>query len=175
MFELFKIGRHNKKASLSLSIEAIVIFVIAFVVLSLSLTLTRIIYKAAQSKIPGAVALTELESEPTAQNPITIPDTIEIKVNSKKTLNVGYYNKYPSTNSGVILDIAICIDSDKTDVGDKKPTVASIAQDVIASTSKGYKVVLTENGLTSGTYICRITATGDQLPENKDFFLEVTS
>lgn len=172
----------NKKGSLALSINAIVVVVIAFVVLGLALTLTRTIFKEAGAKIPEAIAVTALEAEPTGENPITVPETIEIKRSKTKSLSIGYYNGDPDTHIATTLDVLDCVSSDPTVTveTDTMPTITAISQDVGPSESKGYKVILTENGLFGGKlYVCTIAAIAsdctDTICEEKQFFLYVTT
>ena len=150
----------SRKASISLSINAIVVIVIAFVVLGLALTLTRAIFKGAMGKIPEALDLTQLEAQPSAENPITIPDTVTIKSGGTLTLSVGYYNKWPNT-ADAKLGIVNCLKGADTP---KRLTVLSPVQSVKGSDAKGYKIILeakdqlTTDALIAGTYICRVIA-----------------
>jgi len=170
-----------RKGALSLSVTAIVIIVIAFVVLGLGLTLTKTIFKGAMKKIPEAIALTELEAEPTAERPIVFPDTIDIKRNKMETLKVGVYNRRTATLKNAILNITECIDSNGNPVS-AIPTLTAIAQEIDPGEAKAYKAIIQENGLPPGRYICKLVVnailggeTGAQEIESKQFFLQVTS
>ena len=172
----------HKKGSLSLSITAIVVIVIAFVVLGLGLSLTKTIFKGAEAKLPEAFAVTQLDAEPTPDNPITMPDKVELGVNKVKELKVGYYNSDANTHDGVSLSISSCeasSDAARDSINiDTLPTITSIQQNVDPSSSVAYKVILSENKLLGGSnYICTIDAV-DQAGvtwESKQFFLYVTS
>lgn len=177
----------NKRGSLELSITAIVVIVIAFVVLGLGLTLTKTIFKGGIERIPGALDLTQLEAEPTSQNPITISDRIEIGRGKTKAEKIGYYNTRSDNHLNAILKISECtgttpeanqVLTDST----KLPSITSVAQNVGPSQAAAYKIILTENGLLGGNdYICTITACPkessdpNQCWEQKQFFLYVTS
>ncbi|MBW2979672.1 hypothetical protein KY307_03425 [Candidatus Woesearchaeota archaeon] len=170
-----------RKGALSLSVTAIVIIVIAFVVLGLGLTLTKTIFKGAMKKIPEAIALTELEAEPTAEKPIVFPDTIDIKRNKMETLKVGVYNRRTATLTNATLNITECIDSNGNQVSDI-PTLTAIAQEISPGEAKAYKAIIKENGLKPGRYICKLVVnavlgegTEAQEIESKQFFLQVTS
>ncbi|HLC91360.1 MAG TPA: hypothetical protein VJI15_06355 [Candidatus Nanoarchaeia archaeon] len=172
----------NKKGSLSLSINAIVVIVIAFVVLGLGLTLTRTIFKQAEGKLPEAFAVTQLEAEPTSENPITLSQTVDIGREDVITKTIGYYNRKENTAVGAIFTITSCLDPKTGSRVDSTlvPSVASEPQNVDPSGSAGYSIVLTENGLTAGQYICTMAvcsttacAGADQPYENKQFFLRV--
>ncbi|MEK6901819.1 MAG: hypothetical protein AABX37_05725 [Nanoarchaeota archaeon] len=171
----------NKKGDLSLSITAIVVIVIAFVVLGLGLSLTRTIFKGAQDKLPEAFAVTNLESEPTAENPITIPQTVEIDRGKSKTMQIGFYNKNQDRVLNAKFKLTECLDKAGVEVlVDKLPSISSTSQDVPASSAAGYSIILNENSLTAETYICTIAVCNDgdcSTPEStyqKDqFFLRV--
>src|SRR3990167_5324776 len=102
----------KKKGSLELSITAIVVIVIAFVVLGLGLSLTRTIFKGAEQKLPEAFAVTQLEAEPTSENPITVQQTVEIDRGKQKTLNIGFYNSKNGKVDNAQFNINNCIDSE---------------------------------------------------------------
>tara|TARA_Y100000310_G_scaffold321278_1_gene378686 strand:+ start:544 stop:1098 length:555 start_codon:yes stop_codon:yes gene_type:complete len=180
----------SKKGALSLSITAIVVMVIAFVVLGLGLSLTRTIFKGAEEKLPEAFAVTKLEAQPTASNPITITGTVTIGRKKSKTMDVGFYNKGSNTAFGAKFAIQSCMDTSDSEVKKNLPSMSSISAKVGASESKGYSLILNENGLAAGTYICTIgvkcnskaaTAQGGQCPsgttyyETQQFFLKVTA
>ncbi len=173
-----------RKGALSLSVTAIVIIVIAFVVLGLGLTLTKTIFKGAMKKIPEAIALTELEAEPTAERPIVFPDSIDIKQKKIETLKVGVYNRYADTKYEAFLNITNCITEEGNKVTENLPTITAISQDIPPGEARAYKAILKENGLRLGRYICEIavysTVTEDTTEtikkfESKQFFLQVTS
>lgn len=182
----------NKKATLALSITAIVTIVIAFVVLGLGLSLTRTIFKGAEEKLPEAFAVTKLEAEPTSANPITIAQTVEIGRGSSKTMSIGYYNRGSGTAYGATFDIVSCLDNQRTPVTNS-PTLASTSVDVGPSSSAGYSIILNEEELPEGTYICTMgvmcdtSATtgscgtwakdinGKLFYETKQFFLKVVA
>lgn len=181
----------DKRGDLSLSISAIVIIVIAFVVLGLGLSLTRTIFKGAEQKLPEAFAVTQLEAEPTSENPITIQQTVEADRGKGKTMTIGFYNRAEGTAFGSTFTITSCLKKDRTVVEeDKIPTIASISQSVGPSSAAGFSLVMTENELPADTYICTIAvicdatqaaADGGQCPadnkpyETKQFFLKVVA
>ena len=180
----------SKKGSLSLSITAIVVMVIAFVVLGLGLSLTRTIFKGAEEKLPEAFAVTKLEAQPTASNPITITGTVSIGRKKSKTMDVGFYNKGSGTATGATFTMVECLQKGGTKVSKNLPTFASISANVGASEAKGYSLILNENGLAADTYICTIgvkcgatdcskteavSIGSSYFYETKQFFLKVTA
>ena len=157
---------NSKKGDLALSVNAIVIVVISFVVLGLALTLTRSIFKFAGEKAESVIPLTELETKPTAENPISIPETLSISRSGSLAQSIGYYNTNPFTASKARFSLFDCIFTDKEegkersvllDFPDKLPQVISPAQDVGPSQAKAYKIIINEKGLTGGIkYICKL-------------------
>ncbi len=191
-----------KKGDLALSVNAIVIVVISFVVLGLALTLTRSIFKFAGERAESVIPLTELEAKPTPDNPISISDSVSITKGGKQTLSIGYYNKNDYTAEAAMFSIAMCQDELGSSVLlSDQPTLTSPAQTVKPSEQGGYKVILIEKGkLQSAVYICTVavhnsdTASGgtkdidtirnklskqrnkdNPVYETKQFFLKVTA
>lgn len=169
----------KKKGALELSVNSIVIMVIAFVVLGLILTFTRTIFKFGTEKTTGIFEATSLEKEPDSQNPITLSDTVSIKAKGKKTLNIGYYNKNSFSALNAKFGIHNCQnDEGKTieDIANEKgtdilklmPSITSASQTVGTATAMGYKIIITEKGLTSGTYICTVVVYNGDINDPTD-------
>lgn len=175
--------RWNKKATLSISIGAIVVIVIAFVVLGLGLTLTQTIFGGAKEKIPEIFAITKLGQEPTAEIPLTVPDAIDINRKSEKELEVGFYNKDIETHYNVSINVKTCKSVTTGEDIIETPVVTSLDQNVGASDGIGYKIVLKEQGLAAGRYVCVVTAEGPaslteptiMVWESKQIFLRVVT
>lgn len=149
----------NAKGSLELSIQTIVIIVIAFVVLGLGLSLTTNIFKGLQDEIPGVFSVLDLDTKPTTDNPITLSEIIEINRKKTKTMKVGFYNRGDGTAVNVVLTIKQCLKAGNELVAfDTLPTLTSISTNVPVSEGKGYSVIFSENGLPAGQYICEIAA-----------------
>ncbi len=78
----------NKKSALNLSINAIVILILAITMLGLGLTFMRGLFSQATSKVEAAVSTQELANPPTIDNPVTLyPNTLSLRTNEQgKTL-----------------------------------------------------------------------------------------
>ncbi|MBW2966655.1 hypothetical protein KY342_06140 [Candidatus Woesearchaeota archaeon] len=152
--------KFNKKAALNLSVQAIVILVIAFVVLGLALTLTRYIFGVAQEKAGRAIDIIELESKPTSDNPITIPKKVIIAKGDSKEMDIGVYNIKDTPYTSATLGIIRCIRTigeDREVVEEDLPSMVTVEQTIESSDSAAYRAYLTENDkLTAGNYICII-------------------
>lgn len=186
--------KRYKKATLAISIGAIVIIVIAFVVLGLGLVLTKTIFGKAKEAIPGIFEVAKLGKEPTAEVPLTIRKDISIKRKDTKPLDVGFYNTGISLLPDVEIDIRDCL-SVATGMGvdeelaegeeSKAPTIRSLKQDVEEGEPIGYLVYLKENGLATGEYLCKIMAVDkkgtpediadDEIFESEQISLTVTT
>lgn len=188
-----------KKGDLALSVNAIVIVVISFVVLGLALTLTRTIFRFAGERAESVIPLTELEAKPTPENPITISDTVAIIKGGTLTLSVGYYNKndYPAEQAKFTIVECQNEISRTLDKGDEQPVIISPVQKVPQSEARGFKLILSAKDrpkLQSGQYICTVAVhkgtldiqdIKDKLPnagkndnpvyDSKQFFLKVTA
>ena len=65
-------SRHSRRAALNLSVEAIIIFVLAFAMLGVGLFITDLLREGASKGIQEALGtLEDLGEKPTAQKPIT--------------------------------------------------------------------------------------------------------
>ncbi|MEA3514449.1 MAG: hypothetical protein U9R34_03165 [Nanoarchaeota archaeon] len=174
----------KKRGALELSVNSIVIMVIAFVVLGLILTFTRTIFKFGTEKTTGIFEATSLETQPDAENPLTLPDTISVKSGGKKTMNVGYYNRNPYKAENARFGIYDCQDELGQDMAmlateagassgdDIMPIITSASQTIDGSESKGYKVIITDRGLPSGRlYICTVAVyNGGDYPSPEDLW-----
>lgn len=169
----------KKRGALELSVNSIVIMVIAFVVLGLILTFTRMIFKTAEEKTVGAFAITDLETKPTAENPITFPRTVNIKKDGKETMKIGFYNRGSDTAEAAVFNISSCVGEDGEGITENAPSIVSLPQTVGPSESVAYNIVLKDNGGLAGgaNYICIINLVkqGDasKIYETQQLFLKV--
>jgi hypothetical protein len=175
----------NKKGALDLSVNSIIVFVLAFAMLAVGLFFTNYVRTKMLEGTEGMVDITKLENPPDSINPITLPsDEISLKRMTVKKINIGFYNKGSSTIEQATFSISSCIDNANNEVTDKLPSLSALAGKVPPSEGKGYKVQLTEKGLPGGqTYICTIVAhqkgadlaVPENILESKQFFLTVTT
>ncbi len=169
-----------KKASLNLSVNAIVVFVLAFALLSVGLFFTNLIKDRIASGTLKAVNLNELKNPPTADIPITVPNVVNIKRGKQNSeLEIGFYNRGNTVAASATLNISKCINSTKAVMpGNKIPLIASDIIDVDSTTGVGFPVILTERKLEQGTYICTLDVVNSdtgELYESKSFRLVVGS
>lgn len=74
----------NKKGDLNLSINAIVVLIIAIVFLGLALTFTRNIIMGSSDKLLSGVDNVDLQNPATAETPITFDSKFDIKAGGQK-------------------------------------------------------------------------------------------
>jgi len=94
--KIFTRGKVSKKASLSLSMEAIVILILAVTMLGLGLTFVRSMFSNITSKATNAIDVADLTAKPTEGDPIVFsPNNPTVKEKNTVNVQVGFYN--PST------------------------------------------------------------------------------
>jgi len=172
----------NKKGSLGMSINAIVMLVMAMALLGLGLTFIRGMMGGATGKLGGAIDAADLSEPPTPQNPVTMDRTVKVKQGKSTTLKIGFYNAdseeandvYPYFPSGA------CKASSAEEF---EPNLVALPQTVPTGESVAYEVILDMNGVNlgstsvpPGTYACSLDIGDETTPvETKQFFLEITS
>src|SRR3989344_3329798 len=83
----------NKKADLSLSINAIVVLILAITMLGLGLTFMRGLFKQATEKVEAAVSAQELTNPPTIDNPLTVaPSELTLRKDKKDKITIAFLN-----------------------------------------------------------------------------------
>lgn len=191
--------RSSKKADLSLSVNAIVVFVLAFSMLGVGLYVTNLIRENVGSGITSVVNIQDLKSPPSAEDPITISREVTLKKGKEIKLDIGYYNKNTEEATDARLGISSCISPSGEELaletgGADKTTdyllFVSPKATIGASEGKGYKVKIVDNSketgtdLITGSYVCTMVAFNpdstdvgslDNPYEEKQFFLNVVS
>ncbi len=150
----------NKKGALSLSVNAIIVFVLAFAMLGVGLTVTNLL----SEKVTGGIANLPTDElviqQPSSTDPITLPQNIDLKRNGEEKLQFGFYNKNPTTASLATVGIVECKYSTGTGTGaltaEEIPLILSTSQDVDASDAAGYLIAIQDQGLSAGTYVCTL-------------------
>ena len=89
-----------RKASLSLSMNALVILILAITILGLALGFVRGVFTKMEAKVKAAVSSTEISNPPTTDNPITVtPFKVEIKQGDVGEVVVAFMNVEPETST----------------------------------------------------------------------------
>ncbi|MFA5141646.1 MAG: hypothetical protein WC471_01595 [Candidatus Woesearchaeota archaeon] len=176
MYTIFQ-GPRQKKADISLSVNTIVIIVLAITLLGLGLTFIRGIVGDSFGRLEKLIETTDLEKQPTAVEPLTISSDIEIKRNSQTTAKIGFYNKASISLREVKPTISKCISTiDGEDVTELPKLITLSKTELLPSDSVGFEATIGVEGLAEGRYACRLSIEADgstNLPE-VDFYITVT-
>jgi len=182
----FSIPRSTKRGSLELSTNAIVVIVLAFVMLGLGLSIIRTLGNNTSDAIPKALGLADLDQKPTADAPLTIPDTLKIQAGGTPTnIKIGYYNADGSDHQGVNFIFRKCLDpsaANSAEIDQNLPTVTTLSQDVSASKAAAFNAIIktptANSGVAGGkTYICEFDVVDGTSTTvlSKQIALQVTS
>lgn len=173
-----KIGK-NKVAGLNISVNAIVVFVLAFAMLGVGITFINMIREEMIGGLGDIVPEEELENPATAQTPLTIDSEITVGQNDEERIDVGFYNTLASTQEDVDLEIVECVagGGDTEDMDDADlPEIHSPSATVEGGESTAFSAVIEpEDGPPLGTYLCTIELQddgGDTL-ESESFYFEL--
>ncbi|MBT4824961.1 hypothetical protein HN695_01780 [Candidatus Woesearchaeota archaeon] len=190
--------RFSKKASLNLSVNAIVVFVLAFSMLGVGLFVTNLIKENVAQGIKS-LDVTELDNPASAEEPITIPKEVQLKKGKERLLKVGYYNVLQYEVENVKLALSECLGQDGTvqlfydDATTDPFYIMATTEDVGSSEGTGYEIKLMDKTkeldlgeeFPTGTYVCKIVAHDplitsgdgslDSPYESKQFFITLTS
>ena len=154
----------SKRASLDLSVNSIVVMVIAFVVLGLILSFTRGIFSFGQGQLNQIVNVVDLAEKPTSENPI-VPRSMSLETIAGQKVSMGFYNTGSTAVTGVELEFGKCIGTpeDGTVLGDGiKPSLSMISTGSVgASKSVGITALVDNKGkLPKGDFVCSIQTKG---------------
>ncbi len=164
-----------KKGSLELSVNAIVIFVLAFAMLGVGLYIVNIVRETVAPEIYGAPNLNQLKNPPSTETPITIPQDVTLKKGKEAKLEIAYYNKESRVANDAKIGISNCISPDNVEIAfdkavgseDTNPVMVISPRGDIGSSEAGlYKIKLVDNSkktdekykLTTGAYTCTLIA-----------------
>ncbi|MBT4540712.1 hypothetical protein HOC35_04315 [Candidatus Woesearchaeota archaeon] len=189
--------KFSKNASLNLSVNAIVVFVLAFSMLGVGLYVTNLIRENVGSGITSVVNIQDLKSPPSAEDPITVSREVTLKKGKEIKLDIGYYNKETIAATHARIGISSCITPTGEELegmengGSGEDTllvVSPFASMVGASEGKGYKIKIADQSeagiLPTGAYVCTMIVFDpegddkgsiDNPYEEKQFFLNIVS
>lgn len=162
-----------KKGSLELSVNAIVIFVLAFAMLGVGLYIVNLVRENVGPEIIDATHLNQLKNPPSAENSITIPQEVTLKKGDEAKQEIAYYNKEARIANNAKIGISSCITPDNTEImfeksegsDDTNPLMVISPKGNVGSSEAGvYKIKIVDNSkktdekykLTTGTYVCTL-------------------
>ena len=183
----------DRKAALNLSVEAIIIFVLAFAMLGVGIFVTDQLRNIGTQGIETSEdILASIEESPTADKPIVgiKKAGVSLPANDQLELSIGFYNadKDSATEATIIVDDCKSSSTGTTSSyandGEYPVIVVASSEDVPPSTETGFLVVMNNNNLESGeTYICKLKVVDESTLETGTiteyetltFFLNVIS
>lgn len=163
----------NKKGSMEMSINSIVILVMAMALLGLGLVFIRGMMGGATAKLGKSIDTADLSEQPTSEKTVTIDPTVLLKKNVNSRVKIGFYNK---ANSDYMVKPSIysCINSD----GVSKTTqftVQAISQVAEVGKAIGFEAMF-KTTADQGTYACQVQiVNGTTSLGSQQFFIEVSS
>ena len=175
----------GKKADLSLSINAIVILILAMVLLGLAIPFINSLFKQASEKVSTAFTAADLTNPPNSDHPLTVDRQVTASPGDKKQIQIGIYNDNPSPLDAVIPKLTSCINSAGTQInvaaGNSDGISLTTGPQPIAARGIGpYNAVLSISSgtaITRDTYICTVGAyagTATTPFVSAQFFITVT-
>lgn len=141
---------NNKKAALNLSINAIVVLIIAIVFLGLALTFTRNILTSSGEKLLSGIDSVDISNPADANHPITYDGQFEVKRGSKKTMKISFYN----TDSSLVTatpDFGACVGD-----GTGTPEIQALSTDVQGNSESRFQAIIRAGELDPGDYVCQL-------------------
>lgn len=149
-----------KRASLNLSVDAIVIFVLAFSMMGVGLFITKLLREKSTPLLEEAFDISLLEKQPTSQDPISIQNELTLKKGKDSTVLIGFYNVGTQSVANVVPLISNCVDEEGALVTkDQLPVFFALPQTVDGSKAVAYKAILKEKkgtNLAARKYICLV-------------------
>ncbi len=166
--------KRGKKASLNLSMNAIVVLILAITMLGLGLTFMRGLFKQATERVTEAVSAQELVNPPTVDNQITAaPGDVTMRTKGTGKVIIAFMSTYSGTDS-CSLTAAKTAGTEVVDASASSSSV-NMQQDqintwTVALTNKATPV--TGTGIYTATMTC---TAGTTRTYTKDIVVTVTS
>ena len=166
--------KRGKKGSLNLSMNAIVVLILAITMLGLGLTFMRGLFKQATERVTEAVSAQELVNPPTVDSPLTAaPGDLTMRTKDVGKIIVAYLSQYSGVDECTLTISA-------TPAGIDVVTIAANNQAVFMQQDQinTWTVALTSiDGSATGTgiYTATMACSTSSTSYNKDIVVTVTS
>jgi hypothetical protein len=155
----------DKKGSMELGINAIVVLIIALALLGLAIGFISKLIGGSQDKFQGLIDNSVLPVHASADKPFVFdPPSVRVKANKKFELTVVVYNSL-TTNADV--ELSMLDDTCKNEEGEDVTSdangvpylrIISAIQTLKSGQEGGFKAVIRAGDLNPGTYICTVVA-----------------
>ncbi len=158
--------RCQKRGSLEIGINTIVILVIAMVLLGLGVSFVKDLFETIKP-IPAEIPLPEVGVEPSASDPLRLASTdVTIKSGDIKPLKIALYNKWEPTSTYTdwfTIGISTCGDGLASS---QRPIIQALPQQILKGSSGAYLVYISaqyldgdeKKNIPEGSYICNLAA-----------------
>ncbi len=179
--------RRYKKAALNLSVNAIVVFVLAFAMLGVGIAFVNVIRENILGTGADIIDVGELERPPSADRPLTVPDEINLPMTDGTDEKVGFYNRRDVTAENAVIGITECTGTGGLDDidPDSLPDVSSLPVDLERGERTGFLIYVGRPNIGGGgefdigTYICQMAALNaeddNEIYETKSFYLRIVA
>lgn len=176
---MFSILRKDKRGALELSMNAIVIIVVAFVTLAAILGIGKVIFGKTTDIVPGVIDSSVLDTQPTANNPIVIPRELIITSGQTKLINIGLYNSGTGSVSDVKISVESCVNSSGIEINSATPapSISAPTVDISSGNSVAISAIASAPGVDKGVYSCNFKAisSDNNFKLSKGIFITVSS
>jgi len=173
----------DRKASLEISVGAIIVIIFAVVILGFSLVMVRNLLAKSNQDVGQVINSNTLERPATADDPVTIDPKIIIAKGKSATVEIGLFNTYTDsimTIPGTSVnppdpELTSCYRAETPGVNLRSSfTLATPAQNVPTRSSVGFlSIVSVTNSAVPGIYFCTLRFNNNGLFQ-KDFIIQVT-
>jgi hypothetical protein len=166
----------NKRASMELGINTVVVLVIAMVIIAGGIAFIRGFFKLGQEKLGGAFNVGDFGVQPTSVDPLVLVEgSPSLKRADTESVKVGFYNTGSEKVIGVNIIMTDCVSTSVNpscaNPDNPVPIIKSLPQDVESGESAGFETFLTasclgsdgqKKSLAQGDYICSMKATSNE-------------
>lgn len=165
----------NKKGDLSLSVNAIVILVIAIIFLGLAIGFTTKLIGSSKDKLLAGVEGVDISTPASSDNPITFDGKLEVKSGGKVPIKISFYNADSAELKNAQPYVSTCY-NDAGDVVSPVPiNLTTIPSNVSAYKETRYQAMLSASG-SAADYICvlKVKTTSGSSTFSKQVAMKIT-
>jgi len=145
-----------KKGSLSLSVNAIVIFVLAFAMLGFGLFIIQKLQGQTDSWTDKAFDMDDFSTPPSSKNPIVFSESLSFKPTGGKPMGVAVYNS-GGTELSSVKPVFVACTGGLTFGSTGEISIDTLAKNsILTSESFVFKANIVTNGAEAGDYVCEI-------------------
>jgi len=149
----------NKKASMELGVNAIIVLIIALAILGLTMSFVTTLFRKGQEQVGSIITNVNMPVRADSSEPLKCEmRELTIKPSSKTQLRVSVYNSgnfAADTDARLFLD---CYDEEGTAVQESTLRIGAPPQKIPLSTDVGYGAIVISKDAGAMIYTCRVLA-----------------